>query len=179
MSGFNVFRRDRVSTTGGGVAILSKTKLETKPVLLPRFNTFEAVAIQILHQDGLNSTIVSVYKPPMSNFDTNEWDCLLQTLPPNQRLIIAGDLNCKNIDWGCSSTSANGIELEAWSNLNNLSIYSSGHPSHGIENWDLFMCSEEINVLQPRRGLESLPFPSDHLAIVLRCEMARGVASNA
>ena len=58
MSGYNVYRRDRPSA-GGGVALLAKTRLESKPVLLPRYTSFEAVAIQLLHQDGFNSTIVT------------------------------------------------------------------------------------------------------------------------
>ena len=171
LSGYNVYRRDG-QTVGGGVALLTKPKIEVKPVLLPRFNTFECVAVQLLYNDGTNSTIVSTYKPPRNNFDLNEWNQMLDTLPVNQRLIVCGDFNCKNVDWGCTITTPNGADSMGWANSHDLKICSSSQPSRGNENLDLYLCSDNIDISTDRCHLESLPFPSDHSVVVLRCSMS-------
>ena len=170
VSNYKIFRLDR-SSTGGGVAVVVQKKIETRQIMLPLFNSIEAVGIQLLHQDGSNTTIVSLYRKPAAGFIQNEWDTLWNALP-DQRTIIAGDMNCRSVNWKCSATNREGDELETWTNMNELTICAASIPSRGTENLDLFLCSDGIDVIGRRLEMESLPFPSDHNVVVLKCKMA-------
>ena len=153
-----------------------KHNIEHIQIILPRLTTFEAVAVKILHEDGAATVFVSIYKKPQTAFSANEWSLMVSSLPDASTVMLFGDLNCKNTLWNCTSTNHDGIELENWSNLENITVCSSKHPSRGMERLDLFLLKGNVEVCGRTNELETVSFPSDHNRVVLRCRLQKKVA---
>jgi hypothetical protein len=66
----------------------------------------QSAAIQIT-LNHVPITIASVYCPLRHNISTIMFDDYFSTLGHN--FIVGGDLNAKNIDWGCHSNNPKGI----------------------------------------------------------------------
>ncbi|XP_035230795.1 uncharacterized protein LOC118202718 [Stegodyphus dumicola] len=66
------------------------------------------------------STFIALYNPPNNLLDI---DKLAELLPNNKHIILAGDLNSKNTEWGCRRTN-NAVLLEVLLEfINNYPIY--------------------------------------------------------
>ncbi|XP_035205505.1 uncharacterized protein LOC118180536 [Stegodyphus dumicola] len=64
------------------------------------------------------SILLHLYNPPNNLLDI---DKLAELLPNNKHIILAGDLNSKNTEWGCRRTNNNGEVLLEF--INNYPIY--------------------------------------------------------
>lgn len=98
---------DLASSGGGGVAILVKNNNQATPIKA-NASPCESVGIKISTADTSQAlNIYWVYSPP------NDSD--LSRLPNlfvcNTPAIVAGDLNAKNVAWGCAHTNKNGGSL--------------------------------------------------------------------
>lgn len=150
----------------------SKKKYQSRVVANAlQTKSFESLAIEIFHVDGTKSILVSVYKKPNSNFDQNEWDNLLLSLPSSRRIILGGDFNCHNVKWRSNHTSANGAKLEDWADEHQFSIFSSRFPTRKDAFLDLFLAKGDIQFIDSQRCLSTIAFASDHNIIVANCKL--------
>ncbi|GFU17741.1 hypothetical protein TNCV_1744881 [Trichonephila clavipes] len=105
IKGFNIFRVDRKSKSGGGLAFFVRDINYQKIEYPTDWSDLEVQGIRIQWR-GKPLDIINVYHPPNH-----------KPLPPalsnllNKNSIIVGDLNAKHPSWGCSCSNARGEEL--------------------------------------------------------------------
>ncbi|GFU93157.1 RNA-directed DNA polymerase from mobile element jockey [Trichonephila clavipes] len=105
VKGFNIFRVDRKSKSGGGLAFFVRDINYQKIEYPTDWSDLEVQGIRIQWR-GKPLDIINVYHPPNH-----------KPLPPalsnllNKNSIIMGDLNAKHPSWGCSCSNARGEEL--------------------------------------------------------------------
>jgi hypothetical protein len=105
ISGFNLFRADRVDRTRGGACIYVREDLVAVPILTFSNGTVEALALKIR---GLESIVFAVYRPPKSTLA--DLDPMLTALEEaidlaqahsqkHANLLGFGDYNLPDIKW--------------------------------------------------------------------------------
>ncbi|GFW73091.1 probable RNA-directed DNA polymerase from transposon X-element [Trichonephila clavipes] len=105
VKGFNIFRVDRKSKSGGGLAFFVRDINYQKIEYPTDWSDLEVQGIRIQWR-GKPLDIINVYHPPNH-----------KPLPPalsnllNKNSIIVGYLNAKHPSWGCSCSNARGEEL--------------------------------------------------------------------
>ncbi len=99
---FNIFRKDRQTSRGGGVLLAVKSSLFCSIKQVDVSTELEFVCCEVTTNDG-KFLLASCYRPPSSNFSwCVEFSELLQHLRDvYDELVIAGDFNFPNIDWNC------------------------------------------------------------------------------
>ena len=98
-----MIRRDRTTSKGGGVLILTSDKyMSSEPSELNKHNDTEMVWIQLQITGSKKLYICALYRPP-SNSDTAYLDGLNEALThiaetsPSAHIWVAGDFNLPNI----------------------------------------------------------------------------------
>ena len=114
--GFKVYRKDRLNRAGG-VALLIKNDIKHYELLLPATVNLEVVGIKIL-LDNSELRIISTYKRPSIRLPEDELKSLFDGSPT----LMIGDLNAKNVIWGCRQTNRNGEKLLEFASNNGLMI---------------------------------------------------------
>ncbi|GFX17340.1 probable RNA-directed DNA polymerase from transposon BS [Trichonephila clavipes] len=105
VKGFNIFRADRKSKSGGGLAFFVRDINYQKIENPTDWSDLEVQGIRIQWR-GKPLDIINAYHPPNH-----------KPLPPalsnllNKNSIIVGDLNAKHPSWGCSCSNSRGEEL--------------------------------------------------------------------
>lgn len=98
---------DRASSGGGGVAILVKNNIQATPIKA-NASPCELVGIKISTDDTSQAlNICWVYSSP----NDSDLSGLPNLFVCNTPAIVAGDLNAKNVAWGCAHTTKNGGSL--------------------------------------------------------------------
>lgn len=110
--GYKIYRADRItqSRAMGGVAILVRNKIKQQQLPTLVLTYLEAVAVSININDKY-ITFVSAYQPPSRQMLIADYETIMNL---DNSVIIAGDLNSKNINWGCRVTNPNGSKLQAF-----------------------------------------------------------------
>ncbi|GFY11169.1 probable RNA-directed DNA polymerase from transposon BS [Trichonephila clavipes] len=105
VKGFNIFRVDRKSKSGGGLAFFVRD-INYPRIEYPTYWSdldFQGIRLQ---WRGKPLDIINVYHPPNHKPLPTALSNLL-----NKNSIIVGDLNAKHPSWGCSCSNARGEEL--------------------------------------------------------------------
>lgn len=181
-SGYNFVRNDRPnSTRGGGTAILVKRPIQftaLSPAL--KLEGMESTIIKIILSNQKSVVVVSAYVARNSGTNSLKSNDLnkLNSLANNQtQLIIGGDFNARHQAWNDILANPNGNTLYDWYTNTNSSLILKAplHPSrHGTDTHsylDLFLVSSTLSIInEPGYGtlLKTLPFESDHDAVVLK-----------
>lgn len=128
LPGFQVFKTNHpAGTAHAGAAIIVKSSLLCYP--LPQFQTdhIQATGKQItLNNTPLN--IFAVYSPPRHTITLNQFNDFFLTL--GHKFIIGGDLNAKNIQWGCRVNNPRGNLLEFTTQNHNYKVHSPPSPTY-------------------------------------------------
>jgi hypothetical protein len=96
---YQIFKKDRISRHGGGVALLVKKSLQAHPIPPLATSTLEVTGVQLATNSGPVNCF-SVYSP---RGDCSPEELNLLLAPPIP-FIIAGDLNAHNSLWESNST---------------------------------------------------------------------------
>jgi hypothetical protein len=100
LKNYTITRKDRnnnKSTRGGGVLIAVRKGILYTSMKITN-TSLETAAIQLA---GNGPAIVGPYNPPQNYFKVSE---LAKILGISNKIILAGDLNAKNIAWNCNTT---------------------------------------------------------------------------
>lgn len=127
ISGYNIFRNDRIDRKGGGVAIVLKKTIAFKSIIIPPIEGAELVAISIESKDHSKITFISVYIPPNSKIKEAEWNKFFDCIPQNT--IIGGDFNLHHSASGSTSNSYHGDELMKSLTQNSFFLLNDGSPT--------------------------------------------------
>ncbi|VVC34843.1 Endonuclease/exonuclease/phosphatase,Reverse transcriptase domain [Cinara cedri] len=128
LPGFQIFKTNHPDGTAhAGAAIIVKSSLLFFP--LPQFQTdhIQASGIQItLNNTPLN--IFAVYSPPRHTITLNQFNDFFLTL--GHKFIIGGDLNAKNLQWGCRVNNPRGNLLHLTTQNRNYKVHSPPSPTY-------------------------------------------------
>lgn len=110
---FNIYRNDRDSRRGGGVAIIIRKHISHLTIPIVNTSLIENIGIKILTNIGFIH-IYSCYFPGgrVGTDGTRKkmFASDLHKLSRSERFIIGGDLNCRHQSWGC-------LRANCWGNI--------------------------------------------------------------
>lgn len=123
--GYKILRKDKESSTAsGGVALVIKNNVSFVENIIFNISNIEVVSICLLSSP---STVITVaYKPPNKKLFEDE---ILKLLPPGNDTIVLGDINSKNIYWGCRKSNSSGNALLDICSRHNIQIHAPNEPT--------------------------------------------------
>lgn len=121
---FKIYRFDRTSSRGGGVAILIRESIQHEPISV-NSSSLESCGIKVSLKDH-HLRIICTYSPPTAN----NIDELPEVLSSNMPTVLAGDLNAKHSAWGCRSGNPKGNTLQKILLRHNLTIEAPRDHTH-------------------------------------------------
>lgn len=129
MSGYKVYRKDRISH-GGGVAIVIKSTLKHNVDSSFPTKLIENVCVSV---EFLNTKVkfISAYCPRYTPDFIHDLDLMTST---NGDFFILGDLNAHHLSWNCAKSDTAGNLLFNHQNSNNYYIYYPPNPTRIPQN---------------------------------------------
>ena len=153
---YSVYQQSGTNPHGGTVLVIDKC-LKAEQITIADPN----IAAALVQTNGKMFVIASVYLPPTEPLPLHTMSSLLKA---SKNIIIAGDLNAKHSDWGCTQTNTKGRQLAEWLHRNELDVLNHGMKTslRSDTTIDLIIspyASDSSSVM-------SLPFQgSDHLPV--------------
>lgn len=180
LQGYNILRKDRISTKGGGLLIIIRNNLEYSEVNTPdNIETIETLGIKLSH----NIAIYSAYVRPTNGNIINKIDSLElnKILSSANKTIIIGDFNAKHTSWFCKNNNINGKISHELLNKNNYSLIAPDkytlHPTNrGQPSIVDFAIIKIFNNTIKLKTLNELD--SDHLPIIMKLELAKNIVQD-
>ncbi|GFQ79426.1 hypothetical protein TNCT_669371, partial [Trichonephila clavata] len=174
ISGFNIYRIDRASKGGGGLAFLIRN-LNYQSIAFPtdENSDLEIIGIKIQWR-GKSLNIINVYHPP----NHKQFPAVLSGFL-DKNTIILGDLNAKHPTWGCSCSNARGEELlQLMDDTDNILLNDGTHTFtsysyNASEALDIAITSSEIFSQCSWRVMDRIG--SDHLPILIEFKKSQKV----
>ena len=169
--GYQVFRKDRIDRTKGGVLILVKNDIPAKEV---QVSTSDQAEI-----NGIDATvgtktfrIFNVYCPPGRELSLETMELL------DNKCMVTGDFNSHSEAWGYESADARGEEVEDWQVENSLTLLNDPEdtPTCFTGRWnsnttpDLAFATYDTARITTRTVLEQLG-GSDHKPVKLSLDL--------
>lgn len=168
IKGYNIYRMDRQSRSGGGIAFLIRD-IKYQSVNISRTitdgSTLEIQGIRIKWR-GKPLNIFNMYHPPDLHCLPNDLQDLFTA-----GTICLGDLNAKHPIWGCSSANPRGNDLLDMIDDKSFIILNDGTPTHFSYSYttkealDITFASPEMRPGCSWKVLENLG--SDHLPVLI------------
>uniref|UniRef100_A0A293LMC9 RNA-directed DNA polymerase from transposon X-element n=1 Tax=Ornithodoros erraticus TaxID=265619 RepID=A0A293LMC9_ORNER len=166
---YNVFRKDRADTThaSGGVAIITKKSIPSKPVSLA--TDLEAVAVEVCLDKVI--TVCSIYLPPSVVVEQRQFENLCNQLPPP--FLLLGDLNAHSTFWGSTKVDHRGKMLERVLLTSSICLLNTGSPTYvncatqTFSSIDLSFCSPCL-YQDVDWKVDENPHGSDHFPVILK-----------
>ncbi|CAF1272528.1 unnamed protein product [Adineta steineri] len=156
---YKVFKTEGTNAHGGVVLAIDKN---LNPINVDCKQTKNIVAASIMINNK-TYTITSIYSPPAEPLPLEIMSFVMQN---SQHIIIAGDFNAKNYDWGCPEMNIKGQKLKPWLDANKkIHIHNQGMITslRSETTIDLIISTEQ----QSSVHCQALPyFGSDHLPIL-------------
>lgn len=129
IANYEVVRDDRTTSALGGTLIYFKRSLHCIPVEAPRLTFIEASVCRIGMTGHPSIYLVSAYLSPGNQKSLLDTD--IEALANiGDSVLVAGDLNAKNVMWNCHSNSPRGRKLEQFAERYNFDILAPGEPTH-------------------------------------------------
>lgn len=122
---YDVLRTDNIDGRGGGTAIAIRKGIRYQRVNVPHCISFMDVTGVRLYDHRTSYTFYSIYVS--NNTSRIKRDCFNALFNSDQRVVVGGDFNSRNIRWGCSSTNSRGVSLLQY--LNDHSNVRMNFPS--------------------------------------------------
>ncbi|CAF1064073.1 unnamed protein product, partial [Brachionus calyciflorus] len=159
--------RSNSKNGGGGVCLLIKKSIKFIQVNEFDYLNLELVAIKIRYETK-DLLIISYYNPPQFELNYELFTKLNQT-----NFVLCGDLNSKNISFGCNSNNKNGQILVALNQLNNVinlnkdQFTYQSFSTNKEEILDYIICSTEMfNFFDNLEVLKENKMGSNHFPMV-------------
>lgn len=123
---YNCYRRDRLITKGGGVAVLIKRNLPHEPLPEIKEGRLESVGIQLQTKQG-KLNLYAAYIPPGDDLPEEQLNEVFSNSTPT---IIAGDFNAKDHEWYSKTNNYRGTKLKNYRDHNKLNIIGPDEDTH-------------------------------------------------
>ena len=177
LPGFKVYRHDRTTNIGGGVALILKTKLKHKDVPDLKLKIIEAKGIDVQTDLG-TLRVISIYR----NFNAETAQMALDFEHDLKKLssfkgsfIIVGDFNAKHISWQCAYNNKNGRILKDLQNDGHFVVIPPDKPTHfsnnGVGTFIDLVLTNIPDLVINSETLEELP--SDHFPTITSLNLSK------
>lgn len=126
LSGYCIYRNDRLPQGHGGVAIAIRNGIPHKVLQPFTTKSIENIAIEVI----LNKTptnIITAYSPKHTQHFMNDIEMLTST---NKQFLLFGDFNAKHNSWKCSVNNKAGNELFSAQQSSDFLIYHTSEHTH-------------------------------------------------
>ena len=156
---YNVYVKEGTNSHGGVVLAIDK-KLKSIALDINEPNVITARIMLKAHQ----IVIASVYSPPTERVPL---EIMKKLHNISEKIIIAGDLNAKHADWGCSQQNSKGHTVANWLESTDLNVLNACIKTSLGSNTtiDLIISSEAPEATE----IQTLPYTgSDHLPILAK-----------
>lgn len=166
IGGYNVVRTDRLNANGGGVLILIEKAIPYIETNLPHTPGLETIAIKFPLNNRL-LTLIAAYKPPKTKIPDTNISLLFQMNSPT---LLIGDLNAKNVHWGCRNTNTAGNQLSKIITDLKLQLIIPAEPTHYPIDHNKHPDILDIAISNMQTIFHSAPFfelDSDHLPTII------------
>lgn len=181
LPGYHIIKSNHPDGTAhAGAAIFIRTPLLFYP--LPQYQTAhkQACGIAII-LNNIPINIYAIYSAPRHSITPTLFQHFFSTL--DQRFIIGGDLNAKNIQWGCRTNNPRGNTLYNLSQQNNYKIQALPSPTYWPTSLrkrpdilDIFVTKIPNSLHNTLTDLNDLC--SDHSAVLLTIDTAASKKPN-
>lgn len=130
-SGFNVFRKDRIHSAGGGIIIIIRKSIAFSEVnlLTPPNCLVEICAIKITNINPLLE-IIACYRVPGLFLSQDQWEQITDNFGLRDNCIVMGDFNAHHTTWNCPNSDLNGERLLQSIINNNLFLHNLNSLTH-------------------------------------------------
>lgn len=112
-SGFNCYRKDRLTSRGGGILILMKKYIifkELDYITTPN-DSLEICGVSLINVVPSFDLIV-LYRVPGSNLSQSTWNSAIDNVNKlNKNILFMGDFNAHHVAWNCEHNDYNGDRL--------------------------------------------------------------------
>lgn len=179
-AGFNTFRKDRLTSRGGGIVFLVKKNLAFKEITSCTIQNdkIEITGIRLLNTSP-SIDIVACYRIPGLTLSQTEWFDIANSIDCNQtHAILIGDFNAHNIKWNCETTDKNGERFDYCIDAKDLFLHNDNSSTHldistgKKSNIDLVLSSlplaDKMDV-----AVSDETFGSDHFPIIFNIDTKR------
>ena len=164
---YTEYRNDRLDGPMGGTSIYIKRNIQHHRVLTPGGLQIEATIVTIITNQG-NIRVISAYKKPNNRITDHDLDALFDT---DDKIILAGDLNCKHPDWNSRIANTNGNALKTILDNRNCMIYAPTEPTHyhgATNSWDVLDVVIVKNLVLTKLPRAIPDLSSDHYPITFQ-----------
>lgn len=130
---YSCVRNDRVTSSGGGVAILVKKTIGFNEIPNLNTKTIENVGIEINCNDNKIIKLYSVYFPggsPSHDLRKEFKNDLRILFNTKEKIIYCGDFNSKHRDWGCLRANTWGNILKEFTTFYPITIAHTDNPTY-------------------------------------------------
>ena len=168
MPGFQVYRSDR-NQCGGGVLLLVNNNLRHDAFSLPPLPGLEATAVYLQVQNHSQFLFISAYLPPTANNIPTDLDAIFSL---HDTVVLAGDLNCRNVSWNNASVNKNGNTLLSYCLNNSIAINYPNQPTDFPYNSLPSVLDIALSHRCSTSKFQSIPaLSSDHIPIVFKVHL--------
>lgn len=171
---YKVIRSDRTHNKGGGCAILIKENLEYNISKITNLIHLELTGITVSDSIGNRKLHIFAIYNRIGNVDYTQDLNNILNVARNGDVIMGGDFNSRNPEWGDSKYNLSGKLLDSWLKDDGLkydvSLVPTFHPTREQSYLDFFIISNSLNVeFNPRHPyfLQTIDYESDHKAVEL------------
>lgn len=169
LQNYNTYRTDRLTTPGGGTAVLVKKHLQSYE--LPDKSTPDLETTRVVLKTGRTRlALIAAYLSPAKTLNKTD---LLTTLDTNLPTILAGDLNAKHTNWNSKTNNTKGLLLKQIAQDENLLVIAPDEPTHVhlVSNTtDVLDVAILKDVTQHWTIDTKIDLSSDHFPVILELE---------
>lgn len=120
-----IYRNDRISVNGGGVALLVHKSIKHKLLNVINTHSIENISIEVT-LNHRKIIITSAYSPQYSSYFADD---LCKLTSGKNVFFILGDLNAKHPFWNCNTPNTAGNVLYNLLHTNNFFLYNTNAPT--------------------------------------------------
>lgn len=126
LDNYKIYRNDRDSAHGGGVAIAIRNTIKHKALPFTTTSSIENISI-ITYINGRSTTFTAAYCPKY----TNSFEADVKKITrSNEDFFVFGDFNAKNNAWNCSRNNTAGNILNELQARSHFFIHHPNAPTH-------------------------------------------------
>jgi retron-type reverse transcriptase len=184
---YDLFRRDRRTGSGGGVAIISKQHLQAIQITPPTANNIDQLELLVVKIPGIlrarQDLFIATYYSPPDQVVSKEAVNWLFSLGSN--VLLVGDLNAHSTIWGSNYTNASGKSISELIDDNSLVLHNMDEPTYAPEYnlsrkaiLDLAISSFDLSPFVRDLKVNDEVVRSDHLCVELKIEVPIRPGSN-
>ena len=178
-AGFDVYRKDRRHSRGGGILILISKKILFREIanIHSSHESVELCGIRLINTKPSLDLFVC-YRTPGFTLSDTQWNEIINCSALSENCILAGDFNAHHTFWNCARNDPNGIKLYDAIENSNLFVLNHNSLTHvdryrnKKSNLDLILCSlsmaDKINI-----KINDETWGSDHYPIYATCNISK------